>query len=60
MFLYHVLFLRLKMNIMHKDMAPRKTHQSYIKYVDVYLLNPSPYINYEKLFYGSANYSNLK
>jgi len=48
------------MNIMHKYITPRKKHKSYIKYIDVHLLYPSPYINYEKLFYGSSSYSNLK
>lgn len=31
MFLYHVLFLHLKMNIMPKYITPRKTLKSYIK-----------------------------
>lgn len=53
-------FLHLKKNIMHKYITRSKTCKSYIKYMDVYVLYPSLYINYEKLFYGSVSYSNLK
>lgn len=62
MLLYHVLFLYLTTNIIiiHKYITPKKRHESYIKYIDVYLLHPSPCVNYPKSFYGSASYSNLK
>lgn len=60
MFWYRMSFLNLKINIMHKYIAPRKAHKSYIKYRDAYLLYCSSYVNYKKLIYGSESYSNIQ